>query len=81
MSKRITTNDHTRLLADGWTDEAEELCREVRAVLKPVIEKYHDAGYNSYDIQLIIMEEVSIEVTGERLMRKHGHKRRAVDKA
>lgn len=63
------------LLDDNWSKEADAICSEVSAALAPIINKYHDAGYNSYDIQLIIMEQVSIQVTGARLMRRHGHRR------
>lgn len=64
---------------ESWTTEATELGREVRAALKPIVQKLVDDGVDSHDIESVVILEAQSLVCELRL--RAGVERRKVAKA
>jgi hypothetical protein len=57
---------------DMWTDHALDLERSASSLLEPLVKEYLDAGYTSHDVELVLMNTVSIMLCKERLGRRFG---------
>lgn len=55
---------------EGITAEGDALSREISAATEGIINKYMEAGYDSHDLEHIVVNEIAIMVVSARLLRQ-----------